>query len=216
MIKEYKRYADMFDAREPRERGLIIVTLVAVLAFAWWWMSGQPLLADIKALQQQNATIEADARALNLSAAQIEKRIQQGVHKSKQERIEQLTRELRHVERILQEKTVDLIEPDDMFTLMQELITRESRLKLTRLQRSRMTTVFEQQETAEQPQIYRHVMSVKFIGAYADILNYISRMEQLPWKLIWDRIHLKTEEYPRIEVEIEISTLSDSQHWVGL
>ena len=154
MTKVYQRYAEMFDAREPRERGLIAVTLVAVLAFAWWWMTGQPLLAEIKALQQQNATIEAEARALNLSAKQIEQRIQQGVHKSKQDRVEQLTRELRHVERILQEKTVDLIEPDDMFMLMQELITRESKLTLTRLQRSEMTTVFKQQENAEQPHIW--------------------------------------------------------------
>ena len=216
MIKAYNRYAEMFDAREPRERGLLLVTCVVVLAFVWWWIVGQPLLAEVRALKQQNTAIEAEIHTLNLSAGQIETRVQQGINKSKQDRVEQLQNELRRVERILQDKTVDLIEPDDMFSLMQELISRESKLKLNRLQRTGVSTVFEQEQGAEQPQIYRHGMSVKFIGAYADILNYIDRMERLPWKLIWDRIHLKTDEYPRIEVEIEISTLSDSQHWVGL
>ncbi len=216
MIETLKRYANLFDAREPRERALLLLTIMVVLAYAWWWIVGQPLLSEVKQLQQQNTAIEAETRALSLSAAQIEKRIQQGVHKSKQDRIEQLGAELRRVERILQEKTIDLIEPDDMFTLMQEMITRESKLQLTRLQRTRVSPVFEQAEAEEESQIYRHVMSVKFVGSFADILDYVGRLERLPWKLIWDRIHLQTEEYPRIEVEIEISTLSDSQHWVGL
>ena len=216
MIELYQRYAGLFDAREPRERGLILVTIIVVIAYVWWWMLGQPVQAKTKLLQQQNATIEAEIRTLNLSAEQIEKRVQQGVNRSKQDRIEQLKSELRRVERILQDKTVDLIEPDDMFTLMQELISRESKLQLTRLQRTGVSTVFEQAAGSEQPQIYRHNMSVRFVGAYVDILNYIGQLERLPWKLIWQRINLKTEEYPRIEVEIEISTLSDSQHWVGL
>ena len=59
-------------------------------------------------------------------------------------------------------------------------------------------------------------MKISFQGRYQDVVKYIADMEQLDWKLIWDKVTLKTVEYPLIEVEIEVSTLSDVKQWVGL
>ena len=104
-----------------------------------------------------------------------------------------------------------------MFELMQELIFSESKLELTGLKRKEVKTVFEaEQADQNHPRIYRHVMQMGFQGRYRDVLNYIVSLENLEWKLLWDKITLTTREYPKIQVDIEISTLSDNQYWVGL
>ena len=101
--------------------------------------------------------------------------------------------------------------------LMQQLLFAESKLKLTELKRKKVSPTFNLEVSeAGQPQIYRHVMQIRFEGRFRNILAYLNRLEGLDWKLMWDRITLKTDEYPVVEADIEISTLSDSKHWVGL
>jgi MSHA biogenesis protein MshJ len=217
MSEQLKQYAVKFDALSLRERALIVVTIVVILAYLWWYFFAMPMLAETRNLEQQNKALEGEINALQLASMQITQRMQEGVNKPRLQQLALLNQELDRVKAQLQQKTLELIEPDDMFQLMQQMIFSDSKLKLTALKRKEVRPVFQADQTEEQqPEIYRHIMQVSFQGSYQDILNYIRRLEKLEWKLIWDSISLKLDEYPRINVEIEISTLSDSRHWVGL
>jgi len=217
MTDGLKQYAAKFDALSLRERALIGITLLVVIGYLWWYLFAAPQLAEVKRLQKQNSNLQTEIDSMNLAAEQVSQRIENGVHEAKQQQLESLQREFERINQVLQQKTLDLIEPDRMFELMQQMIFRESRLTLTGLKRKSVQPVFDEDEADQQQgQIYRHVMQVRFHGSYQNILNYISSLEQLEWKLIWDGITLQLDEYPRINVEIEISTLSDSQQWVGL
>jgi MSHA biogenesis protein MshJ len=210
------RYAEMFDSRNQRERVLLAATLVVAVLFAWLWLVGQPVFQQIEQLEQNNAGLQAEVDRLDLTAQTLEQEISAGVHRTKEEQLERLQVTLQMIEEELKQKAFDLIGPDEMFGLMGEMLFRESRLRLTSLKRKQVGPVFSVDEGIDQPNIYRHVMSVGFTGKFPDVVSYIDRLEHLDWKLIWDSISLTTVEYPKIQVEIEISTLSDSPQWVGL
>ena len=218
MIDNWKVYAEKFDALTIRERGMIVVAIVVVLGYMWWMLFADSQLAETRRLQQQNAGLEQEIQTLQMTTSQISNRLQQGVHQSKQQQLELMYNELDRVNEILQQKTLELIEPNDMFSLMQQMIFSDSRLKLSGLKRKSVTPVFtaNEQQQVENSNIYRHVMQIRFQGSYQDTFNYIANLEQLEWKLIWDRIELTLSEYPVIDVDIEISTLSESSYWVGL
>ena len=200
-----------------RERALILITLLAVIGFSWWHFYAEPLTIKTNTLATQNDQLAREVQVAQSSAAAISKRIQQGVHKNKEEKLKTLRVELKRVNEALKQKTLELIEPDEMFELMLQLITADSKLKLTGLKRNQLKPVFiAAKNEGPQPEIFRHVMNIEFEGKYQDILAYISRLEGLEWKLIWDEITLTSETYPLIHVSIEISTLSDSKYWVGL
>ena len=152
----------------------------------------------------------------------IQRRMSDGVHREKEQKLILLKQALDKANILLAKKTFDLVEPDQMFQLMQQLIFAESNLKVIAIRRKQVTPIFSQdtktgdEKNNDQPEIYRHVMQMSFEGKYIDVLNYISRLEGLDWKLIWDRIALKTDEYPIIKADIEISTLSGNKLWVGL
>ncbi len=217
MNSQYKQYAAKFDALSIRERALIVVTLLVVVCYLWWYLFAMQQLETRASLIQQNSAIENEIQLLDNTSSQIAQSIKEGVNKPKLAQLDLLRGELERVKQLLQRKTLELIEPDDMFELMQNMIFKDSKLKLTGLKRKEVRPAFQPESPDDQQaEIYRHVMQINFQGSYLDILNYVKNLETLPWKLIWDRISLELEEYPTIKVEIEISTLSDSEHWVGL
>jgi MSHA biogenesis protein MshJ len=217
MSNQYQQYAQKFDALSVRERALVVITMLVTVGYLWGAFYATQELKKSKDLEQQNMALEKEIQMLDSTSGQIALRIKEGVNKPRQQQLDLLQSELDRVKDLLQQKTLELIEPDDMFQLMQQMIFTESKLKLTALKRKLVRPAFEPDPENEQPaEIYRHVMQVSFQGSYQNILKYIKSLEALEWKLIWDKITLELDEYPNINVEIEISTLSDSQHWVGL
>ena len=215
MNEALAHYRARFDSLSLRERGLIVASVIVLMGYLWWMLFAESVLQETKALEGQNSKIVAEIELLNQTADQIDQRIREGVHKSKEQQLESLRAELKRVNEVLKQKTLELVDPDEMFSLMQNMIFRESQLRLIALSRKSVEPAMQLSED-EAPAIYRHVMSVEFQGGYQDIVKYIKGLEQLEWKLIWDRIHLQTEAYPKINVTIDISTLSESEQWVGL
>ncbi|MBL7000328.1 MAG: hypothetical protein ISR73_10740 [Gammaproteobacteria bacterium] len=216
-MSKLKQLAEKLDALSLRERLLVFSTILVLVGFLWWNQFAQPLQASKAELESQNLKLSTEIQTLELTAQAIQQRINGGVQREKQQRLTLLQRDLQTVSNLLERKTLELIDPEKMFELMQQLIFKDSKLKVISLKRKSVTPVFSQQETQQgQPEIYRHVLQMSFEGKYIDVLKYISGLEGLSWKLIWDRIALKTTEYPVIRVDIEISTLSGHKHWVGL
>ncbi|MBL7000191.1 MAG: hypothetical protein ISR73_10055 [Gammaproteobacteria bacterium] len=216
-MNKLKQLAEKLDALSLRERMLVFSTILVLVGFLWWSQFAQPLQVSKAELESQNLKLSTEIQTLELTAQAIQQRINGGVQKEKQHRLTLLQQDLQSVSNLLERKTLELIDPEKMFELMQQLIFKESKLKVISLKRKSVAPVFSQQETQQgQPEIYRHVLQMSFEGKYIDVLKYISRLEGLSWKLIWDRIALKTAEYPVIRVDIEISTLSGHKHWVGL
>ena len=219
MNKQFIEISEKINALSFRERLMVIVTVVVLFGFIWWNLFALPLLDKTKRLHKKTKALETEIITINATAAAIRKRIEDGVFKTKQQKLTLLKQELRKVNELLEGKPEALIEPAEMFELMQQLIFAESKLKLTGMKRKEVKSIFSsggsESNPEQQPEIYRHVLQMSFEGKFESILKYIQKLESLEWKLIWDQITLKTNEYPVIAVDIEISTLSDNKSWVG-
>jgi len=225
-----------YDALSLRERLLVALTLVVLLLFLWWMLFYESVAPEADRLQQANQRLETEVASLRSARDGIRKRLDEGVHRRQQERVQALERELALLKQELAQGTDDLVAPQQMFTLMREMIDAAPRLRLLELRRSAVEPLFraddaETVETGgngeaparqddemaeERPGLYRHVMQVRLEGRYADILDWLRQLETLPWQLMWNRVELKSGDYPRIEVALTLSTVSASRAWVGL
>ncbi len=217
MKNSLKQYATRFDAQTLRERALLCVTLFALLIFCWWSFFYQPLQQQLQQRYTENERIASDLKNTRTLVAQIRQRMASGVHQGKREQLARLNTELSRVEQQLQVKTVELIDPEKMFQLMNRLIYSDSKLKLLSLKRREVKPAIP--VTVDQPEdqgIYRHVLEIRFSGKFLDILKYMQSLEQLDWKLLWDEIEIANQEYPLTTVKVVISTLSTRKEWVGI
>ncbi|MEM7565173.1 MAG: hypothetical protein AAF353_19345 [Pseudomonadota bacterium] len=220
MSNSLKNYADRFNAQTLRERALIAGSILVALGFVWWSYFVDPHQAQIKSLNQDNQRVSREVNATRAQIQVIRQRIAGGVHKEKEAQLVQLVKELERVEEELRVKTVELVDPEKMFQLMNQLIYNDSRLQLLSLKRREVRPAIPpvegEQEAESDPGIYRHVLEIEFAGKFLDIMRYMQEMEGLDWKLLWDEIDIQSAEHPRITVKVVISTLSTRKEWVGI
>jgi len=219
MNKQLKEYAGRFDAQTIRERGLIAFSLIAVIGFLWWTYYAAPMMNRVANLQDENARVSAEIENTRVVVGSIRQRIATGVHQEKEGQLARLIKDLSAVEEQLRVTTIELVDPEKMFQLMNELIYRDSKLQLLSLKRREVKAAIppvDPEAPAEEPGIYRHVLELQFAGKYLDILQYMRSMEALDWKLLWDEIEMDSDEHPRVVVKLVMSTLSTRREWVGI
>lgn len=218
MTKQSASKIARFNALSLRERTLLAVVVITLLVFGWWQLYAQPLMTAIDIQNTENERISREVNASQVALREIQTRIANGVHQEKTQRLQKLRVKLQQIEDELEYKTFELIGPEQMFSLMSRMIYSESGLKLQSLRRLDVRPAIDPVEGAEKsdPGIYRHVLEVKFSGSYADILNYLQKLETIDQKLIWDELEIVREEYPVITVRLVISTLSTREEWVGV
>ncbi len=218
MNDKLKQYQQRFNTQSIRERGLIAISLIAVISFVWWSNYATPKMQKIEALQTENQRIAGEVENTRTIVRDTRQAIAAGVYKEKENQLVKLSKDLAALEDQLRVTTIELIDPEKMFQLMNQLIYRDSHLKLLSLKRREVGPAIppvNEEDTAE-PGIYRHVLEIKFAGKYLDILKYMQKLEALDWKLLWDEIEILSDEHPIVSVKVVISTLSTRKEWVGI
>jgi len=218
MNDKLKQYAQRFNAQSIRERGLIAISLLVVISYLWWINIATPWMQDIEALQATNQRIVRDVENNRAIIRDTRQAMAAGVYQEKENQLTRLSKDLAALEDQLRVTTIELIDPEKMFQLMNQLIYRDSRLKLLSLKRREVKPAIPpiNEEEVEEPGIYRHVLEIEFAGKYLDILKYMQKLELLDWKLLWDEIEIASDEYPNVTVKVVISTLSTRKEWVGI
>lgn len=218
MTKSASSNIARFNALSLRERALLTVVVSTLLVFGWWHLYAQPTMTAIDLQETENDRISGEVNASLVALNEIKNRIANGVHREKKQRLQKLKVKLQQIEEELELKTFELIDPEEMFSLMRRMIYRESGLKLQNLRRLdvRPAIIPVEEDEASDAGIFRHVLEVKFSGSYSNILTYLQKLEMIDQKLIWDELEIIREEYPEITVRLVISTLSTREEWVGV
>jgi MSHA biogenesis protein MshJ len=68
----------------------------------------------------------------------------------------------------------------------------------------------------EDGNVFIHTFIFEFSGGYLSIINYLERLEKLPWKFFWEAIDIKMENYPNARVILTLQTLSLQKGIMGI
>jgi len=70
-------------------------------------------------------------------------------------------------------------------------------------------------ETAESNAgIWQHGIELKLAGSYNDLFGYLSALEAMPQRLMWNSVSLTVEKYPRNVLVLRVYTLSLDKNWL--
>ena len=201
------------DALSFRERLLILVTALVMIAALWHMLLMQPL-------QQRAAETRAELSALEdrITAANrnLEDQILQlaGGDSEKRTRIASLRKRIDEINATLGNHAAELIDPAEMAQVLEGVLKEQSRLTLIRIRNTTPDSLV----TNEEPDavtFYRHGLEIEVEGSYADCLEYLTAIESLPWRLYWQVLELDVIQYPRNRIRLEVGTLSLDEEWIG-
>jgi MSHA biogenesis protein MshJ len=218
------KLAARIDALTTRERALVFVAGLVVIAFLAWIAVLQPLAARNRALA---ARLVAQADTLAALAAQkreLEDRLRAGPDEALRSRIAELDARLQTVDAALADVQSGLIEPAQMSGVIKEMLARNPALRLLGL-RTLPATPFGDREPSSASAasademhagIYKHGLEITVEGSYPDLLAYAAHLENLPARVLWNRTRVDASGYPRVTMTLTLYTLSLERTWLTI
>ncbi len=220
MRDQFQRLAERFDSLPPRERGLLFAGVLLALVFLFYLLALEPALAAKKRVTRELAeTQKTLATLLQLKTAQ-------GQDPAAARRAERdaLRKQLADLDKNIGQVQRGLVPPERTARLLEEVLRSGSGLQLVSLRTLPMQRFDprgasgEASPAANEPerQLYQLGFEITVQGSYAELHDYLRRVEQLPWRLFWSRISVSVgaDQHPKLSVTLTVQTVSLSKSWL--
>lgn len=235
MTLDWKALVEKFEARSRRERALLAGVVLVCLFSLMDGLALTPLSRKVNAQtsgadqsQADLQTTQQQIKNLSLEAASLTQ-----THKQEMARLQ---KELDDADAKLHEYDATLVRPEAMDALLEHLLSHRKGIRLQSLQTLAPEPVLQRPKKADDGKapnggvpapaviakgedsgnIYRHGVELKLVGSYADLLGYLSELEQAPERLLWDQASFKVDAYPKTVLTLRVYTLSLDKVWLKL
>ena len=216
MKLDWTTLSNKINDRKLRERVLIIATAATVVAAFIFSLFLDPQLAQQKALSQRVMQQQNQIKGLQVQIQALQESRSVDPDTANRAKLESLRIQLVQMKASLQVKQQQLIPPDKIAGLLEEMLNRNRQLQLISLQSLPVTTVTveEEQTASAEKELFRHGVEISVRGGYFDLLDYLAQLEKLPSQMFWGKASLTVEQYPVSRMTVTLYTLSLDKIWL--
>lgn len=209
------------DEKSLRERVLLFLVIIALLYMVWQGLLMGPLEAQQKKLLTRLDGVRNEITQLEQQTQRILKRRHSDPNAENRELLAQYQEQIEALEGRIRDSIKGLIKPQQMATVLESVLTRETDLTLVSVKNLKPEPLIkpdpnEHEGESEAAGVYKHGMQLEFSGKYLSALAYLRALEQLEWGFHWDSIDITMDEYPRATIVITVHTLSLEEGWIGV
>lgn len=219
----WEKLAAKVDALSLRERLLVFAALAFMLISLVHVVLIDPLLTEQKKLASQMAQQQEKVKEIRGRLDALLQARKSDADSPLRQRLNQVRQQIAEGDAYLQNRHSQLVVPEQMAELLQQVLQKNSKLQLLSLQTLPAASLVE--KAAKQPeeagiaagtgkQIYRHGVQLTIRGNYLDLLNYLTELEQLPSAMYWGMARMNVVQHPDAELTLTIYTLSLGKTWL--
>jgi len=225
MHQKIEKLANWIDSQSLRERALILFAVIVAIFLVWEKVLLDPLAGQVKQLQAEVKKQNKELTRVRDKQAEVLKRASINPDEQTIKDIDALRTAMVSLDERLKQMTVGLIAPAKMAEILEDVLTRETDLKLIRVEALAPKPLDEktgndeksvQKTNKKLPGVYQHAMKIEFSGTYLSTLNYMRELEQLSKQFYWGSIDFNIDTYPNARVTITVNTLSLNEAWIGV
>ncbi|TXR54301.1 hypothetical protein [Reinekea thalattae] len=157
--------------------------------------------------QKQQATVSYDTALASLKASTNNPNVM-ALRRSNErlaERIEAIEKKFKSIE-------TSLISPGQMISLLRQLLEKENQLALKSFEVLPVVPV-EAQSTGVRL-FYQHSIAIELEGTFESLTQYLTEIETLDADLFWDNLSVETENFPTLNIKLQVHTLSRNERWL--
>lgn len=225
-MSRFERIELRYEALLPRERSLLAATLLLFVLLLPYLLWIEPLREQLRNGRESQANLEVQVQAQRDALARMETELARDPEQQRRAALAALSAELANLEQALRADQTRIIPPARVAGLLRELMGRDQRLRIVGINVLPAQPLLAPQQVAaegldaaqaEPPatKLYRHRVLLTFEGDYAAALDYLRAVEALPYHLRMRRFELRVEDWPRLELRLEIESLGLEEGWIG-
>lgn len=218
----WKTWSMRIDALSFRERILVFLAVAGVALSLMFVGLIEPALKRQEQMLLSGAELQNEMFTLREQQASLDPLNQNGANSE----LGRLRAQVKAIEQQVKARESGLISPEKMIAALKTLMAEQSGLTLLALETEPGKPVLEApaaNAAGETPTpippaevFYKHGVTMRLQGSYAELTQYVGRLESLPWTLQWESVRLDAHAYPRIELTLKLNTVSREPTWARL
>ena len=223
MKEKLQQLANWIDALSIRERGFLLVALIIAIFLVGNQLLLEPLDKQARQLQVKLKKQQKDLLRVREQQQQVVERSATDPDAENMQQIAALKKAMQELDTRLQGMTVDLIDPQQMAKVLEEVLTRDTDLQLVSVQSLPPLALTDPDEDGEKKDVksavtgaYQHALKIEFKGGYLSTLRYMQELEKLSRRFYWGSVDFVVEDHPQAHVTIIVNTLSLNEAWIGV
>ncbi len=207
-----------FEALNERERIMIFAAVLAVF-YALYSYALEPVYKEQTKLRAQIAQDQLQANTFNVELEALRKK--EKVESPEAIRIKQIQANLAALDKELNTVSNKLIKPEKMPALLSDLLRKNEKLTLISLNTLPIADLFEGEDHQHSAPIFKHGVEMTIEGRYLALMDYVAKVEKLPWNLNWQSATLSVDDmqktaYPVSQLTLTVSTISLDKNWLSI
>jgi len=224
MNESWQKAVARFDVLKPRERVMVFVAGAAVIGWLVFTMAIEVELTRYKRLSADLSRQRTTLAQLQTQNAELVRSAAQDPDAAGRARIDALMTELAQFDADLRGVQQGLVPPTRMTRVLEDVLTRNSRVHLVKLKTLPVTALVDREAKGEPVRaatqggadrlVYKHGIELTLEGGYLDLLDYLTRLEKLQWQMFWARTRIDASQYPRVQMTVTLYTLSLDEAWL--
>ncbi len=232
LINGYEKISD-------REQKIVLIGLVSALIIILYVLAVEPMVVTYQNMIAEDEELDATNRSIKKQLEATLTRKFQDPNLPLKEEIGRLESESLKLDDDISRLTTALVAPKQMVKLLGNVLENDSKMKLISLINLPKEDVTfslnwpkesssetdkpkvrkgnsEVEHENEEGLIYKHAFEIEMKATYKATVNYLKRIDKLPWKVFWQDLDYEAAKYPNGNLKIKIYTLSTSREVLGV
>jgi MSHA biogenesis protein MshJ len=205
MNETFSKYRQMIDNLPLEARAIVLIASCGFIFLIWFYGLWATLQTNIS---KTNSAIKGLESTIPLLKTQLQA-TKENIKNSREQAAKNKEKDSSQIKN----SAPQLISPDKIREVLQDLLSSRHKLTLLQLQNFPPKTVLLPQTN----QIaFEHGIIIKFQGDFLSTMNYLQALEELGWRIFWDKLEYKVIKYPRAETTLQIHTLGNKGDWLEI
>ncbi|MFC3095288.1 hypothetical protein DRW07_15640 [Alteromonas sediminis] len=207
-MQAWDTYSDKFDALSGREKWLALLVGIVITIMVGFTYGIEPLMKDNTKLKTQISANQTQIKSLEMQLKIYQEALQVDPNAEYNAQLAQLKQRMSSLEQQFADELSELISPQAMPSLMNEVLSLSGALSLESMQSIQPVNIFADKPDMKDIALYQHGIQLTFTGSFAQIQSFLAELEATQWQVYWRTMQYDVDAYPEATLMIEFYTLS--------
>lgn len=213
--RRLKLLAERINALSLRERGLLLLAVLAIIFLVWDFAFLQPLGERRESVRNELQAVRARVEDLTGSLQELAGSRSRDPNRELERQRDALTEEVRALETRLAERHAGVATPRESIGVLAGLLARQAGVDVVSLENSEPDRLLNSAGDPV-PGLYVHRVRIVIESDFAGIGDYLQRTETLPQGVFWEAMRLSVPDWPTNRVELTLFSISLNEQWLGV
>ncbi|MBL8534622.1 MAG: type II secretion system protein M [Betaproteobacteria bacterium] len=220
----WDKLAARLDRLANRERMLVFAGGLALIFLVVWAGAIDPVARQTRKVRTELASASNTAGAFEEQRVALEARSREHPDDALKAKVNELDGLIGTLEADIGARSSSLVAPERMPALVRDLVARSPGIELRAMRTLPAAPLLEQEKgdkdahanAGEAGGLFKHGIELTVQGAYPALVDYCSRLQAMPVRVVWSQTRVDASAFPRVSMTLTLFTLGLDRTWMTL